>query len=72
MRTTPKTLADGRLAVMQPPVNGWDISYNPDDNRWYVARPHADYPEELEFVPNYKARRNAIQFATRHHPSETL
>ena len=72
MRTAPKTLADGRLAVSQPSVNGWDISYNPDDARWYVARPRAGFPGELEFVRDYKERRNAIQFARRHSTTETL
>lgn len=63
-RTKPATMPDGTPAVRQPPVNGWDISYNPDDGRWYVARPVRG--GELEFVADYAERRNAVAYARGH------
>lgn len=63
MRTKAIKTPDGRIAVSQPPVNGYDISYNPDDGRWYVAKTVHD--GELEFIANFAERRNAIQYARR-------
>ena len=66
MRTRPQTMPDGTPIVRQPSVNGWDISYNPDDGRWYVARTVRN--DELEFVANYAERRNALTYARTHQP----
>ena len=66
MRTRPQTMPDGTPTVSQPSVNGWDISYNPDDGRWYVARTVRD--DELEFRANYAERRNALTYARTHQP----
>ena len=66
MRTRPNTRPDGTPTVRQPDVNGWNISYNPDDGRWYVAR-HVR-GDELEFVANYAERRNALAYARTHQP----
>lgn len=49
------------IAVIQPDCNGWKISYNPDDSRWYVYHPTDD-----GIVKNYADRRNALQFARSH------
>ena len=66
MRTHPTKTLSGGIAVRQPAVNGWDISYNPDDGRWYVARRVRG--DELEFVANFAERRNALQYAKTHNP----
>lgn len=66
MRTKPTRTPSGAIAVRQPSVNGWDISYNPDDGRWYVARTVRN--DELEFVANYAERRNALAYARKHQP----
>ena len=66
MRTKPQKTPNGAIDVIQPTVNGWDISYNPDDGRWYVAR-HVR-GDELEFVANYAERRNALAYARTHQP----
>lgn len=60
MRMTPS----GAIAVNQEPVNGWDISYNPDDGRFYV---HAR--DENHTVHSIvKELRNARQYARTHMP----
>lgn len=54
---------------LEPAVNqgvecGWYMSWNPDDNRFYVS-PHADSTEARVF----KDWRNAVQYARRNpHP----
>lgn len=65
-RIRPTRDVAGRLTVCQPSVNGWDISYNPDDGRWYIARIVRE--DELEFVANYAHRRNAYAYARRNAP----
>ena len=65
-RTPIVYLADGRTPdVTQTPVNGWGMTFNPDDGRWYVHHPddeagcaHATFAE----------RRNALQYARTHTP----
>lgn len=47
-------------AITQPDCNGWKISWNPDDQRWYVAAP--GNPPHVSF----NARRNAMQYARTH------
>ena len=64
MRTKPQKTPSGAIDVRQPMVNGYDISYNPDDDRWYVAR--IVRGDELEFLANFAERRNAVQYAKRH------
>jgi hypothetical protein len=49
-------------AITQPPMNGWDISWNPDDNRWYVCG------NDAVTVATFKERRNAMQYARTHNP----
>lgn len=66
MRTKPARTPSGELAVSQPDVNGWDVSYNPDDARWYIARRVRG--DELEFVADFADRRNALAWARRHAP----
>lgn len=51
-------------SVVQPCVNGWPISWNPDDGRWYVEAP--DTP--VVAVATFKDRRNAMQYARNHEP----
>lgn len=47
------------LAVNQGVTGGWDISYNPDDARFYVSHPtNTDEPHR-----SYNALRNARQWA---------
>ena len=47
-------------AVIQPSVNGWQMSWNPDDGRWYVE------DRNDVAVATFKDRRNAIQYAKKH------
>jgi hypothetical protein len=65
-RTYPQRRDDGTLAINQPSVNGWDIFYNPDDGRWYVA--HRVQKVELEFVGDYADRWHALRYAKTHTP----
>ena len=51
-------------AVLQPSANGWQISWNPDDGRWYVEHPN----ERGVAVATFKDRRNAIQYAKTNSP----
>ena len=53
-------LPSGRIAVSQLPVNGWDISYNPDDDRWYVCD-----PVTMDAIKIYAELRNARYWAKR-------
>ena len=50
----------GEPYVQQPDENGWGISWNPDDGRWYVHRPDGDV------VATFAERRNAVQYARSH------
>jgi glutamate/tyrosine decarboxylase-like PLP-dependent enzyme len=51
---------NGLVAVEQTPVNGWAISFNPDDDRFYVH--NADGSTAATFT----ALRNARQYARGH------
>lgn len=53
---------NGLIAVDQGTFNRWIITYNPDDNRYYVHRPD----ENLTVEKTYKDLRNAKQFARAH------
>ncbi len=59
---TGPTMNGSEPAINQPAVNGWAISWNPDDDRWYVERPDALGVA----VATFKDRRNAIQYARTH------
>ncbi len=57
-------MAGNEPMIDQGIINGWNMSWNPDDNRYYVAR--IVRGDELEFVANYNAWRNAVQYARTH------
>lgn len=59
-RTYPRMNGD-EPAVCQPRCNGWEMSWNPDDNTWCVENPHT-----LEIVKAYNQRRNAVAWARKH------
>ena len=46
-------------AVIQNPLNGWNMSWNPDDGRYYM-----EYPDGTA-AGTFKDWRNAVQFAKR-------
>ena len=56
-----RRLPSGEPDVTQTPINGWDISYNPDDNMFHVANPRT-----LETFARYSDMRNARQWARAH------
>jgi hypothetical protein len=58
---TKPTMNGTEPTVEQPPCNGWNLSWNPDDNRWYV-----EHPDTLEVVATRRERRNAVQYARNH------
>lgn len=47
-------------AVTQAAVNGWQLSWNPDDKRWYVERP------DVTAAAAFKEFRNATNWARKH------
>ena len=52
--------ATGEPFVNQPDENGHPMSWNPDDNRWYVHNTDGDV------IATFADRRNAIQYARAH------
>jgi len=64
MQKTYPTMNGTEPAIVQPCVNGWPISWNPDDGRWYVEVPGASGIA----VATFKDRRNAMQYARQHEP----
>lgn len=58
-------LPDGSPAVDQGVCNGWPISYNPDDDRYYVHWPDEDQNTRARF----KDFSNAVQFCRRRTPA---
>ena len=52
---------DAEPCVDQGIVNGWNMSYNPDDNRFYVS-PNEDSTDARTF----KEWRNAVRYARTH------
>lgn len=63
--------ARGNIAVFQLPCNGWEISYNPDDDRWYVeyrTKPHNDLMVAATYAGDRKGFHNARQYARTHTP----
>lgn len=62
MNQTPKTrpvMNGDEPAVIQPSVNGWAISWNPDDDRWYVSHMN-------DTRATFKERQNALHWARTH------
>lgn len=49
--------------VRQNPLNGWLLSWNPDDNRYYVTHPETD-----DTVATFKDWDNTVYYARRHNP----
>lgn len=55
-------------SIQQESVNGFDISHNPDDNRWYVCdwNCYGDLVTRATFNGDRKGFHNARYFATTH------
>lgn len=51
-------------AIYQGKINGWMITWNPDDNRFYVER--ADHTPGATYAGNERGLQNARQFAKNH------
>ena len=66
--TRPQRLPDGQLDVDQPMVNGLEMSWNPDDDQWYVELPGTNGVGRAIF----KERRNAMQWARGHRVEDYL
>lgn len=49
-------------AITQPVVSGWQLSWNPDDGRYYVEAP--DDPSEVK--GDFREFRNAVYYAKTH------
>jgi hypothetical protein len=62
MNKTYPVMNGSEPAIVQPCVNGWSISWNPDDGRWYVEIPG----EPRAVVATFKERHNAMQYARTH------
>ena len=52
--------ATGEPYVHQPDENGWQVSWNPDDGRWYI------HDNNWDTVATFADRRNAVQYAHSH------
>lgn len=61
----------GQIAVRQTPINGFDLSYNPDDGRWYVCdcNEYGDLETRATFAGDKKGFENARYFARKHTPN---
>ena len=66
MNTRVNYHADGTPRVKQPTESGWDVSYNPDNGRWYIAYPDPEHPGEMIGHRDYSNRGNAVAYARRH------
>lgn len=58
------------LAVDQAPINGWHISYNPDDDRFYICylSSYGDLETRATFANNAKGIANMRHYARHHTP----
>lgn len=58
------------IAVEQSSVNGFDISYNPDDDCWYVCdkNEYNELKTRAVFQPGRKGFHNARYWAKTHKP----
>lgn len=45
--------------IEQRKVNGYDISWNPDDGRYYVSKGE-------DWIAHYKDMRNAVSYCKKH------
>ena len=64
-RKTIKFSANGEIAIRQTTINGFEISYNPDDDRWYVLHIATD-ENRTTYAGNRKGFYNATQYAKKH------
>lgn len=64
-----KTRSDGSPCVEQGRWGQVEVSFNPDDERFYVTAPDRDGDDETlaTFAGNQKGFENAKQFAKRKH-----
>jgi hypothetical protein len=58
----PTTHENGLLAVDQGEIHGWPVSFNPDDDRFYVHEKNQDADTRATF----KDYRNAVQYCRTH------
>lgn len=72
MRKPTKILHDakGVVAVRQTGLNGFDLSYNPDDGKWYVCdwNAYGDLETRARYKGNRKGLANARMFMRRNVP----
>lgn len=63
-----RRLPNGLTDVEQHTINGFEISFNPDTDKFCVhAPPLAEYPDESGvIIAQFKEMRNAVQFARTH------
>lgn len=52
----------GQPAITQAVINGWQLTWNPDDKRYYLEAGERKQP-------NFKDYRNAVQYAKKHSPA---
>ena len=57
---------NGEPYVEQSTVNNMDITWNPDDNRFYVSTANDCNDVKATFKNNTKGFQNAVQFARKH------
>ena len=62
--------AEGAPAVRQTGLNGFDLSYNPDDQKWYVCdwNTYGDLETRAMFKGDRKGLANARAFMRRNVP----
>ena len=56
---------NGLIAVEQSTVNGFEISFNPDDDRYYVSKREPIY-NDAETVATFNRMNNAVYYARTH------
>jgi len=58
------------IAVCQESINGWDCSYNPDDDRWHVGdwNEYGDLITRRTFQGTIKGFQNMRGFCKKHKP----
>lgn len=64
---------NGVICIEQDSINGFDISYNPDDELWYVydRDEYGDYRTRARFAGNTKGFTNAHYWARTNKPNNT-
>lgn len=58
-----KRLPTGEPEVDQGTVHGFPVSYNPDDEKFYILQPDVAELNDAEVLGRFKGWRNAVQFA---------